>query len=164
MADAAKLVTVTITDLGLGPIECIDAADLEFEYIPPIEELFPQWLTARIIIKQWIDGISGWSVKASERDNHTCEIGLAVERDLRFLVPPEDMEHAWLIVMRTLSDYIGSMISDYVNRSPYWPKMDEVTFQQMRMLLINNEQEKIARGYGSIKDAMAKAFGLGRMI
>lgn len=128
--------------------------------VPSTEELFPQWLTGRIILEQWVSGISGWHVGVNSQDPHTLDISISCCDDLLSLTPPEDQDKVWGIYTTTIQEYVGAALFEEFLGGKYSLPSNAQTFAFVKSRLCNHEQDVIACGGLDIRDTMARAFGL----
>lgn len=77
---------------------------LEDEMFRPCEEIFPQWLTARIILTEFVEKIGGWRIThdpVTRACNVALELGFPIDA-----MPPEDRYTVEAIVFRTIEEFL----------------------------------------------------------
>lgn len=122
-----------------------------------IEEKFPQWMTARIIMTEWVDNICGFSAIAGPKDFSTVLIELRTKSDVPLIamVPYEDVLGVNEIYGTVMQEFVGEIARNALGR--------EVTPMSLHGLASEceaKERECIARDGKGIQFHMARAFGL----
>jgi len=125
-----------------------------------IEELFPAWLTGRIIMGMWIDSITGWDLDFVDG---AVMIAPASPFVIQYLVPLED----WARVQEIFAEVLGlyyplEELETFLAGGPMRTVANQMSFQHILYLVRQREQEILT--YRSFKDALRHYFGLATQI
>jgi len=120
------------------------------------EELFPQWLTARIILTEYVNGIKGWKLTRGPRN--AMHISLDTNLDIE-MMPEEDRPLVYQLVEEAVSGFMPDL-TQFLHQP-----ITATTEAQIRSTLGQHEADMVARGEPSLRDRISEALGIkGRYI
>lgn len=128
-------------------------------FIPAVK-LFPQWVTAPVILKMIVDEINGFVTKVNPQD--PCEIIIAPDAPdgVFYAVPSEDRDKFWDIMKGIGFIYVPSpmeLMGIFGSRSR---SVDAHTISCIDAHIKARECEQISKGGMSLKGALHYHFGL----
>lgn len=116
----------------------------------PCEELFPQWMTARIILGEFVGKIGGFYLSAEGNDlSLHFEQGYPIEA-----FPEEDGQKATEIINRTVTNFLPDL-SQFLGQ-----QINNMTANNILGFIENNRKEKMYQGKASLKDDLRFSLGI----
>ena len=118
------------------------------------EDLFPHWITCRIILKSWVESIVGFIVSVSEVSSHyNIDIALKTNLSLISLVPDEYNDLVCKIYSDAMLNYLPNLEAFYLE------PISSYTCASINMYLTSHDCNLISE-QKDIKTVMYKAFGI----
>jgi len=114
------------------------------------EELFPKWITARVILTLYVNGIRGWKVTRGPRN----AMRISLDSSIDIAIPEEDRP----LVYRLIEDAVSGCLPDlsgFLGSSN-----DSVTEQSMLRHLNDHVAALVQRGEPDLQSRIAEALGL----
>jgi hypothetical protein len=125
------------------------------------EEHFPEWITARIILTEWIVGIDGWDVSFNIIE-HKANIVPHNRGNLTpATFPEEDFDKVMELCNPVLATYLPEAeLMRFLSSGPIKQAANAAALMVIQSIVQNHERVIIANGGDSFRDALAKALGI----
>jgi hypothetical protein len=116
------------------------------------EGLFPNWITARVILTEYVKGIRGWKVTRGHRN----AMQISLDSSIDIAMPEEDRPLVYRLIEGAVSGCLPDL-SGFLG-SPN----DSVTAQNMLWHLNDHLAALVQRGEPDLQSRIAEALGLWR--
>jgi hypothetical protein len=147
--EQARFVVAVAADMPLETIVIETEARMPENFVP-CEALFPQWMTARIILDEFVKRLGRFRVSANgSAVSIHLDQGYPIE-----VVPPEDREKVRYILENACARFLPDL-REFLNNA-----INESTMYNVLSAIENHAMERLHRGEPSLKDELRFDLGL----